>query len=364
VVVSEVAAAGDDLTGDARLVTNFKALAALTVESIKVKSMLYPRLSPVRGLIAVMLVGLLVVAPCDRKSSAKTNAESISSKSINLDNLSTEEIRDLVVRALSKLEEQQGLTTDPIASVSQDPKERGIVSWNDVEHGVGNIRRFLPSVQRWVLSSLREATNAFDIKSSDWARIDKLVLGVRRVVSREGLRGVAAVRDDRLSEVMVDPMFAPYLVSDDQAVFVLAHELTHVAARSNKLDRFIMGVAENVSRNAQVKPTEAQREDLACDFIGELVLKRYITHRPTGESPAARVSSVFGYESPAQRFSRAWDEFCAAYNGDPGDDDHLTQYQTIRALLALDPELISLMPKSARSLSPSCDARDNESDTN
>src|SRR4029453_16805496 len=177
------------LTGDARLVTNFKALAALTVESIKVKSMLYPRLSPVRGLIAVMLVGLLVVAPYDRKSSAKTNAESIPSKNINLDNLSTEEIRDLVVRALSKLEEQQGLTTDTVASVSQDPKERGIVSWNDVEHGVGNIRRFLPSVQRWVLSSLREATNAFDIKSSDWARIDKLVLGGRRVVSREGRRG-------------------------------------------------------------------------------------------------------------------------------------------------------------------------------
>ena len=322
------------------------------------KSMLYPRVSPVRGLIAVMLFGLLIVAPYDRKSSAKTNAASLPSKVPNLDNLSNEEIRELIVSALAKLEEQQGLTTGAIASVSEDPKERGIFSWNDVEHGVGNIRRLLPSVQRWMLSALREATSSYDIQSSDWARIDGLVHGVRRVVSREGLRGVAAVRDDRLSEIMVDPMFAPYMISDDQAVFVLAHELTHVAARSNKLDRFIMGVAENVSRNAQVKPTEAQREDLTCDFIGEQVLKRYIAHRPTGESPAARVSSVFGYESPSKRFSRAWEEFCAAYNGDPGDDDHLTQYQTIRALMALDPELLSLMPKSARSLSPSCDVRD------
>ena len=324
------------------------------------KPLFYPRLLSVRGVIAAILVGLLIVAPYDRKRTiTKNEAVSVPASSNNLDKLTPEELRTLIVQALSKLEEQQGLTSGTVASSSGDPKERGIYSWQDVEHGVGNIRRLLPSVQGLMLEALHDATVSYGVKSSDWPRIGGLVRGVRRIVFSEGLRGVAAVRDNRLSEILVDPMYAPYLISDDQAVFVLAHELTHVAARSNKLDRFIKGVAENVTRNAQVEPTEAQKEDLACDFIGEQVLKHFITLKPTGDSTTTRVSTVFGYESPEQRFSRAWEEFCAAYNGDPGDDDHLTQYQTIRALLALDPELRSLMPKSAHSLYPGCDGSDN-----
>ena len=328
------------------------------------KPSFYPRLLSVRGVIAAILVGLLIVAPYDRKrTTPKTEAGSVPA-AINIDNLTPEELRTLIVQALSKLEEQQGLSTGTVASISGDPKERGIYSWQDVEHGVGNLRLLLPSVQGWMLEALREATESYDVKPADWPRIGRLVRGVRRVVFSEGLRGVAAVRDNRLSEILVDPMYASYLISDDQAVFVLAHELTHVAARSNKLDRFIKGVSENVSRTAQVEPTEAQKEDLACDFIGEQVLKRFIALKPTGESTTARLSTVFGYESPEQRFSRAWEEFCAAYNGDPGDDDHLTQYQTIRALLALDPDLRSLMPKSARSLYPACEVPDNELNKN
>ena len=325
------------------------------------KPSIYPRLLSVRGVIAAILIGLLIVAPYDRRRSPNKNSvDSVATTSMNLDNLPLDELRTLIVRALSKLEEKQGLTSGTVASVSGDPKERGIYSWQDVEHGVGNIRRLLPSVQRWMLEALREASAAYDVKPTDLPRISGLVRGVRRIVFSEGLRGVAAVRDDRLSEILVDPMYAPYLISDDQAVFVLAHELTHVAARSNKLDRFIKGVAENVTRTAQVEPTEAQKEDLACDFIGEQVLKRFIARKPTNESTTARVSTVFGYESPEQRFAHAWEEFCASYNGDPGDDDHLTQYQTIRALLALDSELKSLMPRSARSLYPACEARDDK----
>jgi len=313
---------------------------------------------------AAILIGLLIVAPYDRKNHDTAKNASILTNSSNIDEMSAEELRALVVKALSKLEERQALNTGDLASVETDPKERGIYSWQDVEHGVGNIRRLLPSVQRWMLEALHDATENYAVKQSDWPRINRLVGGVHRITFSEGLRGVAAVRDDKLSEILVDPAYAPYLISDDEAVFVLAHELTHVAARSNKLDRFIKGVADNVKRNAAVEPTEAQREDLACDLIGELVLKRFIALKPTSESMTARVSTVFGYESPEKRFERAWEEFCAAYNGDPGDDDHLTQYQTIRALLALDPDLRSLMPKSARSLYPACEVPAKELDKN
>jgi hypothetical protein len=171
-----------------------------------------------------------------------------------------------------------------------------------------------------------------------------LIDGVHKIICDEHMPGEAAIRDDRLSEILVARTYASDLNSDDEAVFVLAHELTHVAARSGDLRRFIDSITESVRRSANVGPTEDQREDLACDFVGELVLRRFITDNPTSESASVRLSRVLGYESTAERFARAWEDFCASYNGDPGDDSHLKQYQTIRALLALDPELASLMP--------------------
>ena len=126
--------------------------------------------------------------------------------------------------------------------------------------------------------------------------------------------------------------------------------MTHVAARSRKLDRFIAGAADNARRGAHVETTADQREDLACDLVGEMVLKRFIALNPSSDSAATRISRVLGYEAPAARLARAWDDFCASYNGDLGDDDHLNQYETIRALLALDPELQSLMPMPVDSI--------------
>jgi hypothetical protein len=101
-----------------------------------------------------------------------------------------------------------------------------------------------------------------------------------------------------------------------------------------------------------VETTADQREDLACDLVGELVLKRFISHNPSTDSAATRMSRVLGYEAPAVRFARAWDDFCASYNGDSGDEEHLNQYQSIRALLALDPELQSLIPMPVDSAAP------------
>lgn len=321
------------------------------VESSKGKGVFRPRsFSLPAGVIAGTLIGLLIVGTHDRQITQPNNPVAAKITFSNVDDLSTDDIQALIMKALSRLAEQQGLTADFLAKSSQDPKELGAYSRKDVDQGVRNIQRLLPSVRDWTLEALREATVAYDLHPREWPRVTRLVYRVRKVIRRHDLQSMAAVSDNRLSEILVDPAYAPYLKSDDEAVFVLAHELTHVAARSNELHRFIEGVAAKATRAAQVEPTEGQREDLACDLIGEMVLKRFIALTPTSESMSVRISSVVGYESPAQRFTRAWEDFCASYNGDPGDDDHLTQYQTIRALLALDPELKSMCQSSAISI--------------
>ena len=297
-------------------------------------------LSLAPGIFAGILIGLLAVVPRGGRIENFANADAAGHPS-NIDLLSQDEIRALIIRALSRLGEQQGLGV--IESGDEDSRERAVYTRKDVERGVRNLRRLLPAVKGLSIDTLHQATAGY-IKPVEWPKVTRLMRGVCRIVRSETLRGMAGVRDGRPWEILVDPEYAPYLISDDEAVFVLAHELTHVAARSGKLNRFIDSVAENAKHSAHVEPTEDQKEDLACDFVGELVLKRFIALNPTGESTALRLSKVFGYESPSERFKRAWEDFCASYNGDPGDDDHLNQYQTIRALLALDPELPSLMP--------------------
>ena len=303
------------------------------------------------GLIAGVLTGLFVVTPPDWHVARPPAPVSVTTP--KLDALSPEDLQQLVVTALTKLGEHRELTNAGRRNTSQDPSELIVYGAKDIERGVTNMQRLLPSVKRWTIDAIRKAAAADDVKPSEWPRVTRLVDGVRRIVRSHSLRCMALVRDDRLSEILVDSDYAPFLASDDEAVFVLAHELTHVAARSNVLDQFIKEVAQKVKQLALLEPAEGQWEDLACDFVAELVLKQFIAVNPTDVPAASRVSSVLGYESPAERFARAWEDFCASYNGDPGDAEHLNQYQTIRALIALDPELQPLMPFSGNLTCPS-----------
>ncbi len=300
------------------------------------------------GILVGILLGLSLAPPCNRQPGGPSTSGRDATLS-NVDLLCPDEIQILIVKALSKLGEQQGLTAGGGSNAEDDPHERAVYGRRDVELGVENIRRLLPSAKHLTIEALHDAN--VELKPSDWPMVTRLIEGVCKIVRNTYLRGMAAVRDDRLSEILVDPSYAPYLTSDDEALFVLAHELTHVVARSGKLTRFIEGVAENVRRAANVEAKEDQKEDLACDFVGELVLTRFIVRNPTNESTAARVSRVIGYESPTERFARAWEDFRASYNGDPGDEDHLNQHQTICALVALDSQLQSLLPMSGNPIS-------------
>jgi hypothetical protein len=307
----------------------------------------FPQSFFVAGAIAGILVGFSIAVPQRHSPSPSKTRTALALADV--DHLSREEIEALIVKGLMRLGEDRDLASGTGQISNDDSAERTTASWKDVQRGVNNVRRLLAPVRVWTLEALRSAAGPHGLKTSDQHRLARLIRGVKKIVPTENLSGIAAVRDDHLTEILVDCGYATYLSSDDEAVFVLAHELTHIAARSGGLAGFFESVADEARRNANVEPTSSQKEDLACDFVGELVLKRFIALNPNSDSEAARVSRVFGYQSAAERFARAWQDFCASYNGDPGDEEHLTQYQTIRALSALDPHLRSLMPLSIES---------------
>ena len=294
------------------------------------------------GLTVGILTGLLLTATLNRHSGAAP-APGPTSTPFDVARLAPPELETLALEALSALRKQREADADKRLEFVK-------YSWDDppneqqIRLGMRNARRLLPLVKKLTLESLGAS-----LKTSGLSRERRLIAAVRHLVLDPRLGSSAEVREENLSVVHVGPEYAAYLTSDDEAVLMLGHELTHVAARAGRLNHFIRGVSEKAWRFASVEPRERQKEDLACDFIGAEALKRFIALHPTDEADAVRFSRVFGYETPSERLARAWEDFCASYEGDHGDEEHLGRNQTVRALLRLDPELRTLVPDDASS---------------
>lgn len=304
------------------------------------------------GLIAGVIAGLLITAPVNWQTSAPANSNLTSGPS-DLDRMSPAELETLALKTLSTLREKRGFATGHEPDTARESWGQTTDLRQQMHLGIENARRLLPLAKRLTLESLREAQIGERLKKSGLSREERLINGVEKIVLAQGLGDSAEILEDRLGEIRVGHDYALQLISDDEAMLLLSHELTHVAARGGRLDQLIENVAETTRLSAHVVPTTEQKEDLVCEFIGAQALKRFIALHPTEVRDAERFSRVFGYESPSERLARAWEDFCASYNYDPGDEEHLSQYQTIRALVGLDPELKALVPNDPV-FSPPC----------
>ena len=224
------------------------------------------------------------------------------------------------------------------APTEESVKQRSLSGVSAILAGIKNTRRLLSIATKLSIKALLEWGKQNGLPARNLARAERKIKKVDRVVLDGELGDAAAVQDDRPREIRIGSGYAETLISDDEAVFLLAHELTHLAARTGGLD----GLIESVSRRATaagVETLDDQEEDLACDFIGAQVLKRFIDLYPTNEPKAERLLRTCGYELPSERLAHAWEAFCASYNGFTGDTHHLSQGLTVRALAGLDPEL-------------------------
>lgn len=299
------------------------------------------RLMILPGLMAGILIGLLIALPLNRHASAPSGP-SPDSTPLDIARLSPTELETLALGALTTLQEKRG--DAGFGAGGSEWNEPGN-SLRQIHLGMKNVRRLLPLAKRLTLETLKET-----LKTSRLSREKRLIGAVQRILPDPHLSGSAEVSEEDLSVIYVGPEYAAYLTSDDEAMLLLSHELTHVAVRAGRLNNFIEKVNEIARSTAALELDVEQKEELACDYTGAKVLKRYIALYPTPESDAERFSRAFGYEPPAERLAHAWQEFCASYNGEAPDEEHLSQDQTLRALLGLDPELKPLIPDDAISI--------------
>jgi hypothetical protein len=109
-------------------------------------------------------------------------------------------------------------------------------------------------------------------------------------------------------------------------ISVLAHELMHIADGPNDdLRVLVNAISDRASGLTGLEIHGQKAEELTCDLIGAMAVRTFV-----GDSP--------GYESIARRLARSVEHNCVEQ--DEGDDEHLSPRNTIKALLALNPQLV------------------------
>jgi hypothetical protein len=190
--------------------------------------------------------------------------------------------------------------------------------------GMRNVRRVLPLAKTLTVEALRSAGLRFGVPVPQMEAAERLISSANRLTFDKRLGDVAMVDDRYPSEIRIGPACAASLVSDDAAVFILAHELVHVANARDDLGAFTGVVTREAKSMACVSPTDGQEGDLACDFIAELVLRNFARKHPTNQCPEERICLTL-------------------MSGNAGDKTHLSDAQTLRALIGLDPQLKLLL---------------------
>jgi hypothetical protein len=294
------------------------------------------------GLTAGILIGLSAAAAFNWRARSAPSVAQTATAPPDIARLSTAELETLALDALSALREKRGPDAGKELGLTRNARGESFNEQRQIYQGMRNAQRLLPLAKRLTLEALGAS-----LKSSGLSGERRLIASVRWVELDPSLGGTAEVREENLSVIYVGPSYAVFLTSNEDAVLMLGHELTHVAARAGRLNRFINGLAKAAWLYASVVPRDRQTEELACEFIAAQALKRFIALHPTGEADVVRFSRAFGYETPSERLALAWQEFCAPYDGDPGDEEHLSRNQTVRTLLRLDPELKTLVPDDA-----------------
>jgi hypothetical protein len=286
-------------------------------------------------LTAGLLAGMFIAVPLRLPAGGPPRPES-DTTGLDLERLSDAELETLAFDALTRLSEKRG----EVSFKGWPGRERD--DPRQISKGVENVRRLLPLGKKLTLRALR-----FRLKTSALSREKRLIASVRRIVLDPGLGNAAGVWEGDLSTIRIGPGYTAYLTSDDEAMLLLGHELTHVAARGGRLRPLFEGAGRVARESAGLALDEVQKEELACDLIGAEVLRRYMALRPTGRASAERFSRAFGYKPRSERLALAWQDFCLTYNADPDDDEHLSLAHTLRLLPRLNPELKALIPEDA-----------------
>lgn len=301
--------------------------------------MITPRLPAIHNsfLVGAAVTSLIVFtlgagnpdALAQRKAKQRTQ-RSVSLTSHSRDSLSPE-AREMVELASVVVCKER--LSDPKGSVPiDDMQARPSLPAQSPEAVAGTKRaqRLLPIARGLVVTSLKRLARGYNFPKPQ-GYDPRLQRAIARVEAVRNIRPDMDSRDNASvflrnpHTIVFGTIFLAGLPSDEGIISVLAHELVHIADGSEDgLNLLFRAVGNRASKLTGMKIHDQRAEELTCDLVGALATRSYVSSAPS-------------YEPLARRLSRSLEHNCV--DQDEGDDDHLSPRSTIRALLALNPEL-------------------------
>lgn len=243
------------------------------------------------------------------------------------------------VEARALLEEAIGIVCtqaklDPKSSVAIDEMQARPslpVHSPEARAGAERAQRLLPTAKILVIASLNKLSTEYDLQKSPRFQLRvRQAIGrvnsVRRVKPDMDSRDNASVFLSRPHIITFGTIFLAGLRSDEGMISVLAHELMHIADGDNdSLRPLVTAIGKRAADLTGLEIHGQRSEEIACDLIGAMAVRTYVSDTP-------------GYESITRRLARSIQHNCV--DVDEGDEDHLSPRSTIRALLAVHPTIV------------------------
>ena len=288
-----------------------------------------PFIPPPSFLIRFILFALLFPAPFTLVLSASAQGKRLRTNDPPAERAhesSTPVINEAVERAMSAVcleRESDPLGSWPIDEMQARPslplRHPAVVA------GAERATRLLPVAKELAIANLRLLARDYKIASWRVRAAARHIASVRRVEPDMDLRDNAIVYFNNPRTIYFGTIFLAGLKSDDSMISVLAHELTHVAdGRGDTLAPLFTLIGRRVTKLVGLRLRGRRPEELTCDLVGTRVTRSFIARTPNDE-PLAR------------RLARSVEHNCV--EEDDTDEYHLSPRNTMRALLALDPDL-------------------------
>ena len=242
----------------------------------------------------------------------------------------TPEARALLEQAMEAVCTQQKL--DPQSNIPIDEMQARPslpVHSSEAQEGLARAQRVLPTAKTLVISSLQQLAVEYGFQTRYKLRMQQAIVrvsSVSRVKPDMDSRDNASVFLTRPHTITFGTIFLAGLRSDEGMIGVLAHELMHIAdGNADSLRALVAAVSQKASALTGLEIREQRGEELTCDLVGLMAVRAYVADSPS-------------YESVTRRLARSVQHNCV--DVDEGDDDHLSPRNTIRALLAIHPQLV------------------------
>lgn len=221
---------------------------------------------------------------------------------------------------------QDSLGTVPIDEMAA--REPLPITDRRVLAGRQRAERLLRVAKKLLPAALKRLTRIYDEDISNLTAITARVSAINTIKPDVEAHDNALVGARDPHAITFGTVFLAGLRSDEAMLAVLAHELSHVAdGRDHVLQNLFSRIRQHASNLGGISIHPFQGIELGCDLVGVYVLQDYI----------ARTDSK---EPKSLRMARAFQKNCVT--DDIADATHLSPRTTLRLLLMLEPNVLSL----------------------